>query len=460
MFEIKKEQLRNLLNQKAQTKPDSPKYFELINKYNNTLSDLIDEGLDEPIEDDLLLDDYLIDNKYLDFEKKWRQEHPYTIKNFIDEQCFYICLVEIREVKSHTARAKVLHSYKGGLAGEIKINFFIPWGREKWFEAKEKSFVFLDGDLISLGLLGRMPLVERDGAEYAASYAEESSFWPDDVQVREGVVNGEKLFLIQRIAVENIISEDSLLNTYFEEAVPGALLARVILDSGCFLTTPERGFAEIGYFQSSRNFPDIKVRVDGYDVNFSEPMHLGKKSKIEIRHVRNDGTIEREGTKRSRDFHEKLLHLKDLYGEDISVDRTKFDCIIQFNSGRFAAAMVKPRLFKKRTNQAVKQSAVLPDDKPKLVKKSIPQTVYVHFKLDEGEALEFARDGKVFWSSRGTDAKKRLDIEIVADNATAEKFYCLALKGARDSYWLPNEGDPPPMCSVPPCEPSEPKKRK
>jgi hypothetical protein len=59
----------------------------------------------------------------------------------------------------------------------------------------------------------------------------------------------------------------------------------------------------------------------------------------------------------------------------------------------------------------------------------------------------------VFWSSKDSGAKQRLEIEIVADNTTAEKFFLHTLKEKRDSYWLPNAGDPPPMCSQPPCEP-------
>ena len=65
------------------------------------------------------------------------------------------------------------------------------------------------------------------------------------------------------------------------------------------------------------------------------------------------------------------------------------------------------------------------------------------------------KDGKVFWSSKDVNVKERLEIEIVADNTTAEKFYRVALKAERDSYWLPNQGDPPPMCSQPPCEPTK-----
>ena len=226
------------------------------------------------------------------------------------------------------------------------------------------------------------------------------------------------------------------------------ILATVILDSGCFLPVPDANsaYTKIGYFGSSKSVSDIYVRADGFDVGYSEPMNLGKKNEIEIRHVKADGTIKKDGVMGVKGFHEKLLSLRDLYDYDIpSVDPTKFDCVIHFDSGLFTPALVKPRYFKKLSRQEATGKFEVSPDERKLVSRPIMHNIHVHFKLRNGEALELARDGEVFWSSKDVGAKERLEIEIVADNTTAEKFYRGAFKGKRDSYWLPNQGDPPPM---------------
>jgi len=230
--------------------------------------------------------------------------------------------------------------------------------------------------------------------------------------------------------------------------------ATVILDSGCFLPGDASNSAtEIGYFQSSRSAQDIRVIADGEEKIFTELKNLGKNCLIEIRHVKADGTIYDKGAKASTTFHDELLHLRHLYGEDIPVDRKKFDCILRFDTGYFCGALVKPRNFKLHRQQAAGNFTHSPEDAPKSAGKPIAHNVHVHFKLKKGEAIQLARDGEVFWSSNASGANDRLEIEIIADNTTAEKFYRHALKGKRDCYWLPNQGDPPPACPVPPCRP-------
>ena len=198
---------------------------------------------------------------------------------------------------------------------------------------------------------------------------------------------------------------------------------------------------------------DIRVVVDGNEVKNSAKMNLGKKCGIEVRHVKANGSIKRAGITASATFHSELLHAIDLYGEHVPVDRGKFDCIIRFDAGHFCGALLKPRRFKEHLRQPDGKYAYTPEAGDKLINKPIAHNVHIHFKLRNGEALELARDGEVFWSSKDSGAKDRLEVEIIADNTTAEKFYRVALQGKRDSYWLPNNGDPPPVCPSPPCEP-------
>ena len=172
--------------------------------------------------------------------------------------------------------------------------------------------------------------------------------------------------------------------------------ATVILDSGCFLPMAEDNngaFTEIGYFGSSKSISDIRVIADGSDVIYSEPLNLGKKCQIEIRHVKANGKTKTDGVKDAPGFHDQLLHMKELYGEDIPVDRSKFDYILRFDSGLFCAAMVKSRRFKKFDRQPDMQLAASANVEPKLSKKPILHNVHIHFCLEEREALEIAKDG-------------------------------------------------------------------
>src|SRR5215216_2918225 len=147
--------------------------------------------------------------------------------------------------------------------------------------------------------------------------------------------------------------------------------------------------------------------------------------------------------------------MEDLYGKrkPKSVDRKKFDSIIRFESGLFSGSLLKPRYFDEYRKQANGKFAHTEGCRRKLVSKPVAHNVLVQFTLDDGDALELVRDGKVIWSSKDSGAKSRLEIEVIADNTTAEKFFRLALIEKMDSYWLPNIGDPPPMCPEPPCQP-------
>ena len=232
--------------------------------------------------------------------------------------------------------------------------------------------------------------------------------------------------------------------------------ATVILDSGCFLPMtedPTKKSTEIGYFQSSNSVPDIRVRVDGIETNEKDPLNLGKKCRIEVRHVRSNGQPKNDGVKGSPTFHDELLHMKDLYGDHMPVDPAKFDCVIRFESGLFCGALIKPRYFNEHRRQSDGKYKHTEGCGRKRVRKPIAHNVYVHFKINNGESLEVLRNDEVIWSSKGCGAKDLLEIEIIADNTTTDKFYRQVLKGKRDSYWLPNDGDPPPVCPDLPCNP-------
>jgi hypothetical protein len=83
--------------------------------------------------------------------------------------------------------------------------------------------------------------------------------------------------------------------------------------------------------------------------------------------------------------------------------------------------------------------------------KQVAHNVAVHYELASGEVLKLRRDdGTILFTTAGLVAgTKRLDVEIVADNSTAEKFYREALTFSEPNCWLPNQGDPPPIGGKP-----------
>ena len=226
--------------------------------------------------------------------------------------------------------------------------------------------------------------------------------------------------------------------------------ATIVLDSGTFLTK-EGPHREIGYFQSEDNVSDIRIYADGEEIkNVPDPFKLGT-GDIQVRHLNADGSPKQTGVDISTAFHDQLLHLNALYGDHQAVERTNFDCIIRFETGQFCASMVKKRLFKEHKKQKDGSYKNDVQDSPREIG-PIAHNVAVHYSLEDKEALELTRNGVTFWSSKDYRIKERFEIEVVADNSTAEKFFMHSFKDhGKDSYWMPNQGDPPPTCPAPPC---------
>lgn len=230
----------------------------------------------------------------------------------------------------------------------------------------------------------------------------------------------------------------------------------VTLDSGTFLpkNNEKDTYYEIGYFECDPAAPDIRIFIDGEEPDdIPSPFKLcdaRQKCDIAVRHKDKDDRTKTDGVKISKTFHSQLLCFKRLYGDHQYVERTNFDCVIRFDSGHFRSSMVKKRDFKEHKRKL--DGSYSHDPKYDLKTVEIAHNMVVYFTLADGEALELARDGKPFWTSKGKTIRERLEIEIAADNSTAEKFFRSALKDdSRESYFLPNQGDPPPSCPMPPC---------
>jgi RNA polymerase sigma factor (sigma-70 family) len=211
MFKSEKQQLKALVRRRWSAAPLSPERAQLVSVYNEILDGMVDRGLSEPLPDELLLDPTLLSEKYSSMEERWEAEHPITFERFV-EKCPHVYMVEVKEVGSHTAQARVLRDYKGQrpwwqkLSHTVEIKYYVPWGVNKWYAEGERALAFLDKDMISQGLAGRMPLVEREGTWFAASYQRGSRFWPPGPEVVPASLGNAVVHLVELEAVERLIT--------------------------------------------------------------------------------------------------------------------------------------------------------------------------------------------------------------------------------------------------------------
>src|SRR5262249_45670818 len=154
-------------------------------------------------------------------------------------------------------------------------------------------------------------------------------------------------------------------------------------------------------------------------------------------------------------FHDELLHFGELYGcMGIRVAPKNFDCTIRFHCGIFGSWKLARRTFRRHRRNA---GSYIPDGtvEPKHIDRLIAQDIVVSYTLDDNERIELWRNGTKFWSTDDPGIPNNvqvIQIEILADDTTTERFYCDSFAVGEEAYWLPNPGDPPPICSLPPCQ--------
>jgi hypothetical protein len=214
--------------------------------------------------------------------------------------------------------------------------------------------------------------------------------------------------------------------------------ATVVLDSGVFLNgLTKSGPWDVGYFESVKSIPNIRIYADGKAVDISSRLSVPvDKSTLEVQHLDANGKL-KESVEVDGDLSANRLTFDRLYGQDKEIDETKFDCTIRFHSGYFRPSMIKARRFK---SDQVTPGA----DPPKWID-SIAHNIVVHYTIEGREELRLVKGNQTIWSSKGhADSAKLLEIEFIADHATAEQFYRDCLKNHTGPHWLPNQGDPPP----------------
>lgn len=210
------------------------------------------------------------------------------------------------------------------------------------------------------------------------------------------------------------------------------------LDSGAFLTNEAAaGFlkSEVGYFR-----PHIVIHGDGEEIKEILPSQVGSDNyTVFVRQFDKTGNDGPAGITLADSLVNHLLRMRGLHGKIVPVDRKRFHCIFDFNSGHFTGSLRKTREF-----QEMSGSTHLATPNRQTVEQ-IAHNVCVHWVLGTGESLRLTMDGKPLWDSATyRKVKKRFDIEVMADNSTAVMVYRDALVLNGDNYWMPNPGDPPP----------------
>jgi hypothetical protein len=211
-------------------------------------------------------------------------------------------------------------------------------------------------------------------------------------------------------------------------------LATVVLDSGILflggLKVPYSSI-DVGYFQ-----PRIVIYVDGEEVSDYQPDQIGKKLAVSL----DRGNSPNQVVPFSKCLNSKLLRLSTLYdGKTPPVMRTDpFDTMISFNSGHFRCSGVKERFFyEMQGGQKIGRKCF----------GRIAHDVVIEFDLGDDGVLSMKDEGALDWSSSQLPSTtKRIDIEILAEDPTAEMFYAKAFDlDPSETYYVPNQGHPPPV---------------
>jgi len=213
--------------------------------------------------------------------------------------------------------------------------------------------------------------------------------------------------------------------------------ATLVLDSGAFLTSlPESGKWDVAYFDSDRSKPSIRIYSDGKELSISPELNTPSRGSI-LEVQLTEGNRVKKGISVDSSLILNRLTWDKLYGEGKEIDQSKVDGIIRFTSGYFRPSLIKARRFK------LYPAPAKASDGEKWIE-PVAHNVVVHYTIGDAEELKLVRGGRTLWTSGGhASSASILEIECIADHATAEQYYshCLKHKGP---YWLPNQGDPPP----------------
>lgn len=220
------------------------------------------------------------------------------------------------------------------------------------------------------------------------------------------------------------------------------------LDNGCFLK-PTQSYREIGCYQRAALVSDLRVYVDGEEVEDSRPLKLGSgNSIVELRHTTASGEVVRNRLE-SSNLDAYLARLEELYDETVGVDRGRFDALLRIESGQARPSIVRARAFMETEKQP--DGSMKPTGRWKELP-SVAHEVVVHFELSPGDNWEMISDGKTLLSVRDLAATSSVDIDLAADDETGIRIYRDGFGCERRNYWFPDGCDEGPSGPFPPCQ--------
>jgi len=216
----------------------------------------------------------------------------------------------------------------------------------------------------------------------------------------------------------------------------------ITINGGVFLLPKESlgyEYWDLGYFECDPALPDLRIYVDGDEDPTPSPIKLGASgATIDVKVEKSDGRTQ-TGITRASSLDTYLLRRERLYdGQRVPLDESILDSVLRFHSGQFRPSIVKKRYFKQHDPKGPIANPLRKD------MGAISHNVVVHYDLEDGDRVVVSNKSKTFFE-RTIDAtvQDRLDLEILADDSTALKYYCDCVHAGRPFYWVPNQGMPP-----------------
>ena len=220
------------------------------------------------------------------------------------------------------------------------------------------------------------------------------------------------------------------------------------LDNGCFLK-PTQSYREVGCYQRADPVSDLRVYVDGEEMEGSRLLKLGSgNALVELRHTTASGEVHRNRALESSNLAACLASLNELYGQDVDVDRDRFDCVLRIESGHLRPSILRARAFMETEQRP--DGIMKPTGKWKELD-SVAHEVVVHFDLSSGDNWELISDGTTVLSVKDLAARLSVDINLAADDETGVRIYRDAFAHERRNYWFPVGCDVGPSGPFPPC---------
>ena len=221
------------------------------------------------------------------------------------------------------------------------------------------------------------------------------------------------------------------------------------LDSGCFLPS-EQSYREVGCYQSAGAKSDLRVYVDGEEADTREPLKVGTgNALVELRHTAADGEVIRNRVLESSNLAASLASLKQLYGEDVEVDRAAFDCVLRIESGHLRPSIVKERAFMETEEHA--DGTMKPTGNWKALP-NVAHGLIVHVELSAGDNWEIVSGGRSLVSVKALAPTLSLDVEWATDDETGIRVYRDGFKQKRRIYWFPDGCNEEPSGPYLPCQ--------